>query len=92
MQYIRIKPHLRNRLRKHIQNTSYFYSRISPNFRRWRRHVRKDRKKRENQRTNLLVKMFACWCIFVPMQRSRRQLADNVERKFNRADYRFKVL
>ena len=58
---------------------------------RWRRHVRKDRKARINARMDLLEKTFACWCVFVPLQRSRRQLADRVERKFFRTGVKIKV-
>ena len=48
-------------------------------FSRWRMRARKDRKARNKERSDLLEKMFACWCLFVPLQKTRRELGIAVE-------------
>ena len=58
---------------------------------RWRTHVRKDRKARLKDRLDLLEKMFACWCLFVPLQRTRRELGNAVESKYSSVAHNFKV-
>ena len=58
---------------------------------RWRRHARKDRKVRLQNRSQLLEKMFSCWCTYVPLQKSKRILRNTVEKKFTLVSDKFKV-
>ena len=60
-------------------------------FSRWRMLARKDRKARNKERTDLLEKMFACWCLFVPLQKTRRELGIAVENKYFSVAHNFKV-
>ena len=48
----------------------------------WRRVASKERIKRAKQHAALLGKVFAAWSYFVPMQRRKRRLRENVEARF----------
>ena len=60
-------------------------------FVRWRMRARKDRKERNKQRSDLLQKMFACWCLFVPLQKARKELGNAVENKYLNVAHNFQV-